>query len=197
MRIKCAGLAMIILMTCFLPSRSQEQAKRSPFRYLSLLGLRLGTNTIADVQVKLGKTLVGRCPDEEGGNNDVCYVSAGPDKTTVVFESGSVEGWTARLDGFRVISGSRSLNCKLQCLASKAFGNSIATDGGLKLGLSQTEVLSLLGTPVKQTDVELSFEWQSKKRMTREEVEKSGAISHPYWNVVDTIDVALANSKVV
>jgi hypothetical protein len=197
MRIKYAGLAITILMTCFLPSRSQEQSKGNPLQHLSLMGFRLGKNTIADVQAKLGNGSVGRCPDEEGGNNDVCYVSVGPDRTAVVFESSDFEGSTPFVDGFKVIAGSRSLNCKLQCLTSKAFGSNVATDGGLKLGLGRTEVLNLLGAPVRESGNSLSFEWQSRIRMTRQDTQKTGETSHPYWNVAETIDVALTNSKVV
>lgn len=120
-------------------------------------------------------------------------MSPGPDKTTVVFWAGASGGWT-HLDGFRVIAGSRKLTCVLRCATSNVIRSTIQTGGGLRLGLSRAEVLNLLGAPQEINGDELSFEWQSKAKMTPQEVPNSG---ETYWNVIDTIDVTLANAKVV
>ena len=198
---KCLGLPMIVLtavLAISLQARSQEPLTTSAVPHLTMMGFRLGKSTITEVQARLGTSRVGRCPDEEGANKEFCYVSGGPDKTTVVFEAGVAGGWT-RLDGFRVIAGSRNLNCQLQCTTSNVIRSTIHTGGGLKLGLSRAEVLNLLGKPQQMTRDKLSFQWQSKIRMTSQEIAKTGRnpVDYPYWNVVDTIDVVLVNSRVV
>jgi hypothetical protein len=193
-------MLMLMLMAILLVSlqtRSQKPSTNRATRHLTIMGFRLGKSTIAGVQARLGASTVGRCPDLEGAYYEICYVSPGSDKTTAVFEA-SVSGGGTRVDGFRVIAGSRNTNCRLQCTNSRVIRSTIETAGGLKLGLNRAEVLNLLGTPQQTTDDKLSFQWQSKVRVSQESA-KNGQKpdNYSYWNVVDTINVTLADSKVV
>jgi hypothetical protein len=194
-----AAITALIVFFAILPEgRAQGPTKPRVLPHLTILGFTLGKNTIADVQAKLGASTIGQCSNDEGANKVICYVSPDSDKTTIFFEAGVSGGWS-QLGGFRIISGARSPNCRLACTASKAVGRDVQTRGGLKLGLTRTEVLSLLGTPVRTAEDKLAFEWLSRRPMTKQEIAKSGQnpVVYAFWNIVDTIDVALANSKVV
>ena len=168
--------------------------------HLSLMGFTLERSTLADVQNKLGATASGSCSTGEEASKMICYVSSAPDKTRVVFESGFSGGWST-LDGFKVVSVTLAEDCRFQCLRTPAFENGIKTNGGLRLGLTRQELLALLGPPTKVNGSRLTFEWQSQRPMTREEIDQetrtfNAPVTNPYFDVLDTVDVRLTNSSV-
>ena len=118
----------------------------------------------------------------------------------MVFESGVSGGWT-KLDGYKIISARLNPQCYRQCSAAAFANNSIRTSGGLRLGLTRQEVIQLLGKPTHAAGNKLTFQWQSRQAMTKEEIEKesktfSSPAKNPYWNVLDTIYMTLANDRV-
>jgi len=201
MRHKQLGLLVWMMLITSLVSVAQDHpqksSKPSVSPHLTLMGFTLGKDTIADVQKELGRSTVGRCSNEQDASKEVCYASAAPPETRVYFEAGVSGGWT-QLDGFRVVSGDRVSNCGLQCPATATVRRDIQTGGGLKIGLIKGEVLSLLGSPAHLAGNKLTFEWQSRRRMTKGEMQKSGQhpVTYPYWNVVDTIEVKLIDGRV-
>jgi hypothetical protein len=192
----CATLA--VLFVTLSQVHAQRPSKPDVSSHLVLMGLKLGRNTLVDVQRKLGKSPVGHCSQEEGASNEICYASSGPDKTKVFFESGFSGGWS-HLDAFKVVSGSHDPGCSLQCQASSGITSDVHTDGGLKLGLTQAELIALLGSPLRADGNNITFQWESRKPMTKAEIQKSEQhpVQYPYWNIVDTIEVIVADSKVI
>jgi hypothetical protein len=165
--------------------------------HLELMGFTLEKSTLADVDRKLGPSSPGSCSREADASKMICYVSDGADKTRVTFESGPSGGWSV-LDGFKVVSGKVSPKCNLKCKITRALGSTAHTSGGLKLGLTKSELLSLLGKPTKINGSRYTFEWSSKRPMTRAEIAKfQGPADEAYWNVDDTIEVTLGESGVV
>jgi len=167
---------------------------------MSLMGFSLERSTLTDVQGKLGATTPGGCSAEEEASKVICYVSSGPDKTRVVFESGFSGGWSV-LDGFRVVSGSLTPNCQLQCLRTSAFDKGIKTSGGLGLGLTRQQLIALLGLPTKETRNRLTFERQWKRPMTKAEIDKERQtfktlVTEPYFDVLDNIEVTFTGATV-
>lgn len=180
-------------------AHGQKQPSSHVSRDLSLLGFTLEKNTLADVQNKLGPSTPGGCSQEVEASKMICYVSEGPIRVKVFFESGSSGGWS-RLDGFKVVSEGVP-TCHLQCKSTTAFSGDVQTSGGLKLGLTKTEVVALLGAPSKASGNRFTFEWWSKRPMTKAEIEKEtqtfkAPVTSPYWDVHDTIEVMLNDSKV-
>ena len=62
-------------------------------------------------------------------------------------------------------------------------------------------MIQLLGKPTHAAGNKLTFQWQSRQAMTKEEIEKesktfSSPAKNPYWNVLDTIYMTLANDRV-
>jgi hypothetical protein len=167
---------------------------------MSLMGFTLERSTLADVQGKLGATTSGRCSSEEEASKMICYVSSASDKTRVVFESGFSGGWSV-LDGFRVVSGSLTPDCRLQCLRTSAFDNNIKTSGGLRLGLTRQQLIALLGAPTKENRNRLTFERQWKRPMTKAEIDKETQtfktpVTEPYFDVLDSIEVTFTGARV-
>ena len=197
--IVCIGL--ILSLATLTTSSVQRSSRPNASSHLTLMGFTLEKNTLTDVQNKLGTSNTGGCSEDVEASKMICYVSEGPGKTRVFFESGSAGGWS-RLDGFKVVSGDFALTCRLTCKATTTFAGDVQTDGGLKLGLNQRELVALLGPPSKVKGDRLIFQWQSERSMTKAEVDKATKtsktpIASPHWDVQDTIDVLLSESKVV
>jgi hypothetical protein len=86
-------------------------------------------------------------------------------------------------------------------MTATAFGSDIRTSGGLKLGLTKTELIALLGSPSKVIGNRLTFQQLSKRPMTKEDIEAetqtfNAPVTRPYWDVLDTIEVTIKKSKV-
>jgi len=168
--------------------------------HLKILGFTLGKSTLADVEARLGKSVTRRCSADEEASNELCYL-AGSGQTRVVFEAGSSGGWKV-LDGYKVIAGSLQRPCYRQCPRATKVTNDVQTDGGLKLGLTRKKVIALLGPPREIRGNKFIFEWESRRAMTKAEEEAESKtfnepVTHAYWDVQDTIEVTLADSKVV
>lgn len=197
-KVLTAGL--VLSLAGFPRLSGQDTSKPQVSLNLNLLGFALEKNTLADVQHKLGATKAGSCSEDAEASKTVCYISDDSNKIRVLFESGSSGGWS-RLDGFRVISGNLPVKCQLQCKVTTAFGKSIQTSGGLRFGLSRDEVIALLGPPSKVNGNRLTFEFWSKRPMTKSEVQKEvetfkSPVTSPYWDVHDILEVTLKDSKV-
>jgi len=193
----CVISAFLLIVT---QVHGQTPSTPDVSQHLSLMGFTLEMNTLADVESKLGPSTPGSCSQEVESSKMICYVSAGPTKTRIFFESGSSGGWS-RLDGFRVVSENVTPTCRLQCKSTTAFGGDIQTSGGMKLGLTKAELIALLGSPRKVSGNRLTFEWWSKRPMTKAEIDQEtqtfkAPVTSPYWDVHDTVEVTLSDSKV-
>lgn len=175
-------------------------AKPDVSPHLTLMGFTLEKNTLSDVQNKLGISTAGACSEDVEASKMTCYVSAGPDRTEILFESGFAGGWS-RLDGFKVVSGNFSSKCHLQCKVTDAVGKGVQTSGGLKLGMTEKELVALLGRPIRFRGNQIKFEWWSKRPMTKVEIAQEtktfkDPVTRPYWDVHDTIEVVMRESEV-
>lgn len=203
--ILCGVCAQFLGQTHFRgQSVPQSQPVPNIAAYLKILGFTLGKSTLADVEAKLGKSNLRLCSSgllpAEGASSELCYL-AGNGQTRVVFESGSSGGWKV-LDSYKVIAGSLRRPCYRQCPRAPQVSSNVQTGGGLKLGLSREKLIALLGPPKEIRGNKLTFWWESRRAMTKEEeAAESKTFNEPitgaYWDVQDTIKVTLADSKVV
>lgn len=180
---------------------AQSQPPRGLAHDLRIMGFTLGKSTLADVQAKLGKSAVRKCSYEEEASSEVCYVSAARDQTKVVFEAGFSGGWK-ELDGYKVIAGSVRQRCYRQCPRAAQVTRDLRTEGGLRLGMVREQLIALLGAPKQVRRNKLTFQWQSRRAMTKEQIEAEirtfkSPLTDAYFDVLDTIEVTLADSKVV
>jgi len=201
MLLKPVGASVLLLILGASFASAQSQPAPNIAGNLEILGFTLGSSTLADVQAKFGKSATRTCSREEEAPAELCYVSAGKDKTRVVFEAGFSGGWK-EMDGFKVIAGSLQQPCYRQCPRSPQVTSDVQTEGELKLGLTREQLIALLGRPKQARGNKLSFEWQSRQAMTKEEKEAESKtfkspVTDAYYDVQDTIEVMLADSKVV
>jgi len=194
-RLTIAAGAVFLLV----PLSLSAQKSRPPLSpsHLKLLSFTLEESTLADVESRLGSSSPGACSQEADASKMICYVSGGANKTSVTFESGPSGGWSV-LDGFKVASSKIGSPCKLQCSRTDAIGSEIQTGGGLRLGLTKAKLLSLLGRPSKISGNRYTFEWSSKRRMSKADIAKfKQPPEEPFWSVDDTVEVVMAQSGVI
>jgi hypothetical protein len=181
---------------------AQRPSKGDISSHSSILGFMLEKSSFADVQGRLGATKIGQCAWEAEPTSYIGYVSLNPGKTKILFESNRFDP-PFELSGFRVVANGRSTSpCQIQFKPSAVFDRDARTGGGLKLGLSKAELLALLGSPSRVDGNRFTFEWWSKRPMTKAEIDHQtqtfkAPVTRPYWDVGDVINVVLDDSKVV
>jgi hypothetical protein len=78
--------------------------------------------------------------------------------------------------------------------------NPIESNGGLRLGLTRSEIVLLLGNPKRDEGNKLTFEWHWRRPMTEQELRKEeqvlSPIPDPRWDVGEVIEVRLVNARV-
>lgn len=179
---------------------SPSSPSDAPARYLTIMGFMLGTNTLADVQAQLEASPVTQCSHAEEASKELCYL--GNDGTRVVFESGFSGGWS-KLDAYKVIGRDVGDRCYLSCArTTRVAGADVESVSDLRLGMSRKLLLARLGQPKTTKGGKLVFQWHSRQRMTKEQVESASKtfknpVTDPYYDVQDTIKVTLSQSKVV
>jgi hypothetical protein len=194
--------ALVFLLAGVAVARGQRSSKPGVSTQSSLLGFTLEKSTFGDVQAKLGAAKIGQCSHEAEPISYLGYVSLSPDKTEVLFESNR-SGPPFDVSGFRVVARNRSTSpCQIQYKPSASFDSDVQAGGGLKLGLAKAELLALLGSPSKVRGNRITFEWWSKRPMTKAEIDQEtqtfkAPVTRPYWDVHDIINVVLSDSKVV
>jgi hypothetical protein len=197
-----ASTALVVFVAALPEARGQRSSQPNVSSHLSLLGFMLEKSTFADVQDKLGAAKIGQCSHEVEPISYIGYASQSPDKTKILFESNRFDP-PFELSGFRVVAGNRSTSpCQIQYKTNASFSSDALTVGGLKLGLTKAELLTLLGSPGKGSGNRLTFESWSKRPMTKAEIDQEtqtfkAPVTSPDWDVHDVINVDLNDSKVV
>jgi hypothetical protein len=133
-----------------------------------ILGLSLATLDFDKVAVKLGKATIVERGDASYSRSQACYFSgAGSDTIHLIFESG--EGMSSTVYIFR---GGPEWKGSNFCVRSDRASNDLATDTGLRLGLSRDEVEAILGKPDSATPNRVAYCRSFKRRVTKEEFER-------------------------
>lgn len=195
------AIAALALSWGFCEVRAQNSSRQDFSAHLSLLGFNLEKSTLADVGKELGASNPGGCSSEVEAEKIVCYVSDGPNKTRVLFQSGFSGGWSI-LDGFKVTSLGLPAACHLRCKVTDKVVRDVRTPGGLRLGLAREDLVALLGDPTETKGDKLTFQRTSKRPMTSDEIARTKktsdvSVESPYYDVQDTIVVVIGDSKVV
>lgn len=133
----------------------EEDVADSNFR---LLGIAVGSDELAAIQGKLGKTTVITRGDAGTSRSQICY-SGEDNKTYLNFESGEVQ-YAFYLFG----DGPKWTGSDL-CTKSKFVTDGLSTVSGLRLGQSPAQVKAILGKPTASLqNGDLIYFRQIKKR---------------------------------
>lgn len=156
-----------------------------------VLGITLGTSETADLKRILGPGTARETPERQGVVT--CYCSLGNDGTVLEFDS-----WAGSIVQFRFYQGSPQEASR--CRKSKLVSRSLATAEGVRLGMSRTEILTLLGEPTEKHEDHLFYELDYDRPPTPQELKQlwdASAAAPASVNVYGEIDFRFRGGEVV
>ena len=185
-----AGIGVFVVVTSLIVTASTPTGtKKIDPKNFEILGISLGSSSIEDVKRILGPA--PERPSTDGQNTVVCYASPGNDKAILEFEI-----WTDPIE-FRLFQGSTQE--AERCASSPNISHSLSTTRGLKLGMSQRRVITILGRPPKSHGNHFLYESSHLRPLTREE-RKRAKETYPAPKTVEVyekIDIEFSKSAVV
>lgn len=124
---------------------------------LTVLGVTIGVNNRAQVEVKLGKAQSFKVGAREGADEAIWYRSAlASDDTIVVFHFGALGGWSD-VTQISISAGKPAPFRTAKCTPSKGISRDLRFLRGIKLGASCADVREILGPPSYATRGKLSY----------------------------------------
>ena len=124
---------------------------------LTILGLDVNDCTSLDIYSRMGPTI----PVKEGTNR-LCYVSD-RDETLLVF---STRG--SRCIGFKMMLQKKRFRKWHFCEKSPLVSTRMATDNGIKFGMTKSRLKTILGNPQKETGRTLIYVYSGQAIITAE-----------------------------
>ena len=135
-----------------------------------VLGVSLPESTVSEVE-----RILGRAPSKQGDNVEEtysCYISPGNDRTVLEFEY-----WFENVVEFRLFT--RNPQTVNQCVKSKLISAGLATASGLRLGLTEVEVVKILGPPLKKQSNSFTYEVSYNRPLTSKEIRRFKDANQP------------------
>jgi hypothetical protein len=179
----------VVVTSLMVTASAPSGTKNIDPKNFEILGISLGSSSIEDVKRILGPA--PERPSTDGQNTVMCYASPGNDRTILEFEI-----WTDPIE-FRLFQGS-SPEVE-RCASSSNISHSLSTTRGLKLGMIQRQVITLLGRPPKRHRNHFLYESSHLRPLTPEE-RKRAKETYPAPKTVEVyekIDVEFRRSAVV
>jgi hypothetical protein len=175
------------------PAQSADKTlDQSNFR---ILGLFIGDCASQDIYSKLGPGIAFK-DAAEGDETQVCYVSD-KDETLILF---SFENF--QCSRVRLLSQKKKFYKWHFCEKSPLVSKHLATESGIKLGMSKSGLKAILGAPQGESDGNLiyAFEWKRKRNTTetqRDSLDSSGAKQSPHMTLKTTIRAEFSDAKLI
>lgn len=124
---------------------------------LTILGLDINDCTSVDIYSRLGPTI----PIREGTNR-LCYVSDRDDTLLLFSTRGS------RCIGFKMVLQKKRFNKWHFCEKSPLVSTRMATDNGIKLGMTKGRLKTILGLPQEEAGQKLIYVTPGRVKITAE-----------------------------
>lgn len=124
-----------------------------------VLGVDFRENAVARLKKRLGKTPIVARGDASTSREQACYRSPQEQSPTfLIAEEGEVNY------AFYLFNDSTPWNGRDLCTPSREISREVQTASGLHLGLTQEQVIKILGKPSRRTANELSYLLEVTKR---------------------------------
>lgn len=145
----------------------------------TILGFKIGTSTLKEVQAKLGQAKPTPVSREEESDVSICYISP-VDGTVLVFYTG-VMGGDEDVTRFALWSRQAAFPRSSQCTSSNVISHSLSTKSGIRLGLTKEDFETIAGKPISPTSNPVKYEYLCRSKMTEDEIK--GFKSANNWDV--------------
>ena len=132
-----------------------------------IAGVSLGEKQFEQAVAKLGKTEEIERGDASTGRHQVCYQSAKDgEKLHLIFEFGEVE------ETFYLFADGKDWEGSDRCARSKLVTASLRTASGLRLGLTRSQVETILGPPDFVSGERIVYSREVRRKTTPREFEQ-------------------------
>lgn len=143
------------------------QKRELPSSNFRVLGVELGEGMFDHAAAKLGKATIVERGDASTGRSQVCYVSTQPgEKVYLIFEQGEVDY------SFYLFTGGPSWDGSDWCVHSGLVSHRLATESGLRLGLTPSQAIAILGRPSSRRANELLYSFSLRKKNSPTELRR-------------------------
>ncbi len=190
-----AGLVVVVgsltvMAAGCVATAAQKTSRLDPGNF-EILGIILGKSDEADLARILRPAPPVQASEPEEAIR--CYVSSGAHKTVL-----EVWDWAGTVVEFRLLEGPAQAVEK--CAPTPHVSNLLATESGLKLGMSRGEVIRLLGRPTKTRKGAYIYQSSFERPLTAEEDQRARRSYHKPPRVVEVyekVELKLSGSRVV
>jgi hypothetical protein len=141
-------------------------AKYPGDKFTSFAGFELGTVNLSEIQNNLGKAKVVETGDAGDYTASICYIVP---TGVVLFLAGEMDGPNHDLGGFGFARETDRQPCAKW---PKSLAIPSLNLKGIRLGLSQKEFRSVVGTPVRLDGQKAYAAFESKRKMTKKEISR-------------------------
>lgn len=132
-----------------------------------IAGVSLGEKQFEQLSARLGKAAEVERGDASTGRHQVCYQSmASTENVHLVFEFGEVE------ENFYLFADGQKWTGSDLCAKSKSISAQLMTGSGLRLGLSRSTVIAVLGPPDFASGDRVVYSREVKRKTTQKEFEQ-------------------------
>jgi hypothetical protein len=183
------GVFFVVLTSLIVTASARGGAEKIDAKNFEILGISLASSTIEEVKHILGPA--SERTSTNPGNTVMCYAAPGNGRTILEFEN-----WTDPTE-FRLFHGSTEEVAL--CALSPKISDSLSTASGLKLGMSQRQVVTILGRPPKRHGNRVLYESPRLRPLTFEERKRANE-TYPVPKTVEVyekIDIDFRRSAVV
>jgi hypothetical protein len=187
--VKQAALALLIaIMIHGIAAQGSAEPERIAPANLRILGITLGRSTTEDLEQVLGAATDTLSPQND--LSQFCYISSSADETVLEFII-----WD-RPVGFRFFRAHPDSNSK--CIRTALVTDGLETEGGLKLGMERSKIISILGQPTHIQGREYIYDFSYDRPLTPEEVKRYKGATPPVAvvGVTEKIEFEFEGSKV-
>lgn len=166
----------------------------------TILGFKIGTSTLTEVQAKLGRAKLTRVSRDEESDSSICYISPA-DGTVLVFYTG-VMGAGEEVTWFALWSRQADFQHSSQCTSSNVISKNVGTASGIRLGLSKADFEKIAGKSRSPASNPVKYDYLCRRKMTENEIKgfKStnnwDASGDPYFDRTSWIKAWYGNATI-
>jgi hypothetical protein len=155
--------------------------------HITILGLVIGDCTTQDIYSKFGPTI----PIYDDVNQ-LCYISD-KDETLIIF---TIEN--SQCTGFKMMSQKMKFYKWHFCEKSSQVSKHLATESGIKLGMSKSGLKAILGAPRNESDEILNYVYKWNQNPAKSDLQDSrDAKEGPLRKVNATIQVEFSDAGLI
>ena len=166
-------LTILLIATTAIVAEGSTKVRQEDIgiEHVTVYGIRVGVDRMQRVYDRLGRINAFGFNVSGKGMNAICYVSGDhADATRLLFVFKKRGARRRTLSHIRIAAGDVKQDYLRWCMLSRIVSKDVATESGLKLGMTPAEVKSILGDPTDESTGFLGYEFHLQRKLTEREI---------------------------